>query len=693
MKRFAALPALLVLAAGVGFGLQAQGSRPDGQSPTFSKDIAPIFYAHCVACHRPGEIGPFSLIAYADARQHATQIADVTRRRVMPPWKPAHGEVAFAGDRSLSDRQIATITAWVAGGAPEGNRADLPPAPRPSSGWELGTPDLIVTMPAPYTLQPSGGDVFRTFVIPIPTRDMRYVRAIEFRPGNPRAVHHANLGIDRTGSSRRMDAMDPEPGYVGGMVPDAAYPPGYMLGWTPGQRPRPSPEGMAWRLDPSSDLVVQLHMQPTGKPEDVQISAGFYFTNEAPVQTPIGLRLGSETIDIPAGETHYIISDAYTLPVDVQLLAVQPHAHNLGRTMVATATRPDGSKQPLISIADWDFRWQDVYRYEHPIALARGTTIYMEYTYDNSSGNPRNGSHPPKHVVWGQNTTDEMGDLWVQMVATDRADFAKLADDVGRKTRGEDLAAYTKLMNAEPGNPLRHDTVAMLSLQAGDPVGAAREFRESLKINPDSAPTHYNLGIALSLERAYDAAMTEFREATRVDSNYADAYNNLGALLTMTGRIDEAEAQYRRALAIREDNADAHSNLARVLWAQGKGSEAIDHFRRASELRPDAPSPLAGLAWIRATASDAAMRNPAEAVALASRAADLTSRRDASIVDILAAAYASAGDFDRAVSTEREALGGAASIGSKPLTDQFAARLSMYMQHVPFVSPAVSRTP
>ncbi|HEX4347181.1 MAG TPA: tetratricopeptide repeat protein [Vicinamibacterales bacterium] len=685
MKKFLAT---LTIGLAIGAGLNAQGP-----GPTFSRDIAPIVYEHCVACHRPGEIGPFSLLTYSDVRQHATQIADVTRRRVMPPWKPAHGQVAFVGDRSLSDAQIQTVGAWVAQGAVEGNPSDLPPAPAAASGWQLGTPDLVVTMPAAYALQPAGTDVFRTFVIPIPTHEAKYVRAIEFRPGNSRAVHHANIGIDRTGSSRRLDAMDAEPGYVGGMVPDAAYPPGYMLGWTPGQRPRPSPDGMPWRLEASSDLVVQLHMQPTGKTEAVQISAGFYFTNDPPVQTPVGLRLGSETIDIPAGQTHYIVSDSYTLPVDVQVLAVQPHAHNLGRTMVATATLPDGSTRPLISIADWDFRWQDVYRYEHPMALPRGTVLYMEYSYDNSDGNARNTSHPPKHVVWGQNTTDEMGDLWVQMVPAAMADLAFLADDIGRKTRGEDLAAYTKLMNAEPGNPLRHDTVAMLSLQGGDAVAAAREFRASLRLNPDSAPTHYNLGIALSIERSYDEAMAEFREAIRVDPSYADAHNNLGALLTLTGQFDAAADHYRQALAIREDNADAHSNLARVLWAQGKGSEAVEHFRRASTLRPDAPSPMAGLAWIRATAPDVSMRNPVEAVTLGERAVALTGHRDPTVVDILAAAYASAGDFDRAAATAREALALASASGSKPLSDQIAARLSMYLQHVAFVSPQPATKP
>jgi len=430
-----------------------------------------------------------------------------------------------------------------------------------------------------------------------------------------------------------------------------------------------------------------LHMQPTGKPEDVQVRAAFYFTDKPPVRTPIGLRLGSETIDIDPGDAHYVVSDSYVLPVDADLLAVQPHAHNLARQMHAEAALPGGAAIPLITIDDWDFRWQDVYRYEKPIRLPRGSRISMQYVYDNSAANVRNPTHPPAHVVWGQNTTDEMGDLWLQLVPVANSDFAPLADDIGRKTRGEDIAAYTKLLNSDPSNPLRHDTVGMLSLQGGDPVSAAREFRASLALNSESAPTHYNLGIALSLERQYDEAIGQFRDALRIDPNYADAHNNLGALLTLRGAFDEAVVHYRRAIAIRDDSSDAHSNLARVLWAQGHSTDAVAEFTRALALKPDAPSPLAGLAWVRATAKDAALRNPGEAVADAERAAALTARRDPSVLDILAAAYASAGQFDRAASTAQAAVDLAAASGSTPLAEQIRARLALYAQRRPFVSP------
>ena len=402
------------------------------QTPvTFSKDIAPIIFERCASCHRPGEIGPFSLLSYSDVRQHLTQIADATKRRVMPPWKPTAPSNEFVGDRTLSPEQIQTIQDWVARGAPEGNRRDLPPMPQWASGWQLGQPDLIVTMDAPYTLRPDGADVFRTFVLPIPTTAARYVKAVEFHPGNPRAVHHANIGIDRTKSSRRLDAADPEPGYVGGMVPDADYPAGYMLGWTPGQDARPSPDGMAWRLEPSSDLVVQLHMQPTGKPEPVQVSVGFS-SFRVRRENPIGLRLGGERSRsprrTPAGRA------GRTRPT--------PGGQALPDTNSgARPGRYDGTARPLITIKDWDFRWQDVYRYAEPFILPRGTAISMRFTYDNSAANPRNPSQPPKAVEWGQNTTDEMGDLWLQVVPRLKADFAILTADINQKTRTEDLAA------------------------------------------------------------------------------------------------------------------------------------------------------------------------------------------------------------------------------------------------------------
>ena len=659
-----------------------------GADLTFYKDIAPIVWHRCSPCHRPGEIGPFTLLTYDDVRGRAAQIAAVTARRIMPPWKPEPGAGTFQNERRLADDELQKLQRWIADGAPAGDRSRPTQAPPLwADGWGLGPPDLIVKMPEPYTVPAAGADLFRTFVIPMPVERPRYVRALEFRPDNARVVHHANLGVDRTRSSRQLDARDPEPGYVGGMVQDARYPEGQMLGWTPGQAPHPSPRDMAWRLEPGSDLVAQLHLQPTGKPERLQVSVGVYFTDEAPQRAPLGLRLGSETIDIPAGDRAYTVADQYVLPVDVELLAIQPHAHNLARRMEASARLPDGSTRPLIAIADWDFRWQDVYRYTQPVVLPKGTTIAMRYVYDNSTANARNPHQPPTRVVWGQNTSDEMGDLWLQVVPRATADFAVLERDFRRKTLAEDLAAYTKLLDGDPNNALRHDAVGDLLLQAGRLDEAVVRYRRSLELNPRSASTHYNLGYALSARGRRDEAIAQFNEALAIDPEYAQAHNNLGALLQMTGRFDEALAHYRRAVALRADNVDAVTNLGQLLSTLGRPAEAVERFRAAIVMDPGNAQALSGLAWIRATSWDAALHDASEAVMLAERAAAATERRSVSALDALAAAYAAAGRYDEAVAAARSGIALASAAGQTEAAAQFSLRLQLYQDRKPYRMP------
>jgi len=654
---------------------------------TFTKDIAPIVWDRCASCHRPGEIGPFSLVTYDDVKRRLTQIADATSRRVMPPWKPEPGAEDFQDQRRLTDVEVLTLQRWIAGGAVEGDPSDLPPRPSWNDGWRLGVPDLIVRMPEAYTVRADGPDVFRTFVIPIPLSTGRYVRALEFQPGNARVVHHANLGVDRTQASRQLDLRDPEPGYVGSMGADARYPVGQLLGWTPGQAPHASPDGMTWRVEPGSDLVAQLHLQPTGKPEPVQISVGFFFTDMPPVRTPVGLRMGSETIEIPAGERDHMVVDRYVVPVDVDVIAIQPHAHNLARRMEATATLPDGTTRRLIAINDWDFRWQDVYRYANPFQLPKDTVIAMRFTYDNSADNIRNPHRPPARVVWGQNTTDEMGDLWLQLATRTSADHHILAADVGRKAHTEDVAAYTKLLRRDPENPLRHDAVANLYLEDGHIDEAIDHYKHSLRLEPRSAQTHYNLGVALSMRNRRDEARVQFEEALRIDPAYAQAHNNLGALLHLLGRTDLAVEHYRRAATLRPDNVEAHANLGQLLSAQGRGAEAAREFRAALSLRADTALALSGLAWIRATAADAGLRNSDEAVSLAERAIEQTGRRDLGALDALGAAYASAGRFAEAEAAVQSAMDLAIAAGLPAVAAQFGQRRELYRQRRPYRTP------
>jgi mono/diheme cytochrome c family protein len=533
--------------------------------PTFAKDIAPVIFDACASCHRPGGPGPFSLLTHEDVRRHATQIVQVTKTRFMPPWKADPDNGPFVGQRRLSDREIALIEEWVAAGAPAGDthRATTPAAR--SDGWQLGTPDLIVTIPTPFTLQAEPTDVFRIFAIPLPIDGVRYVRGLEFLPGNARVVHHANIRLDYTASTRDLDSKDPLPGYDGLMPRTAVYPDGHFLGWTPGQLAPLVASTFAWTLKPGADLVVQLHLQPSGAVESVQPRIGLYFSREPPTRTPAILRLGSQGIDIEPGTARYTIRDSYVLPVDVELHAVQPHAHYRARDVRGTATLPDGTTRTLIHIKEWDFRWQHVYRYESPPALPKGTRLAMEYVYDNSDANPRNPDRPPRRVFWGQRTIDEMGDLWFQLLPANNGDLLALNAETQRKMMVEDAIGYETMLRANPAEVELHDDAAVLYLALGRPADAARHFRESVRLKPSSAAAHFNYATALSVNGDLDEAIAEYQQALAIDPAYASAHNNLGSVFSALGRSFDALRHFRRAVELDPANAQAQANLAREL--------------------------------------------------------------------------------------------------------------------------------
>src|SRR5438094_28628 len=238
---------------------------------SFSRAVAPIVFQKCAGCHRPGQSAPFALLTYQEVYKHARQIAEVTQRRYMPPWLPEPGYGEFAFDRRLSVDQIETIQQWVADGAIEGDPTDLPPQPQFPERWQLGWPDLVLTLPQAHTLPAEGKDVYRNFVVPIPVPTLKYVKGVEFLPGNARVVHHAFIDVDETGQSRRLAERENPPGFDGMELPDSAVMPGgQLLGWQPGKAAYFSPRGLSWVLRPNTDLVLQLHMHPSGKPEILQ---------------------------------------------------------------------------------------------------------------------------------------------------------------------------------------------------------------------------------------------------------------------------------------------------------------------------------------------------------------------------------------------------------------------------------------
>jgi hypothetical protein len=382
------------------------------QEVTFSEHIAPIIFNNCTGCHRPGEIAPFPLRTYQEVSAHGTMIREVTASRYMPPWKAVHGFASYLDERALSREQIALIARWVDGGMPEGDPAKLPDLPLFPSGSHLGTPDLVLKLPEPYTHAGNGRDEYRCFVLPTGLVGDRKIRAIEFRPGNPKIVHHALLFLDTTGAGRALDDRDAGEGYVGfggpGFDPAETYFP-----WAPGTLARFLPTGITSKMFAKSDLVIQIHYAPTTLDQTDQSSVNIFFADDAvPSREMIQKMITpSELVNgpfvIPAGEKKSFVAK-YNVPVDFSVMTVAPHMHLLGRTVKSYVVTPAKDTIPLVAIDDWDFHWQGGYTFTKLQKVPRGSVLYYETTYDNTDDNPSNPNSPPKLARWGESTLDEM---------------------------------------------------------------------------------------------------------------------------------------------------------------------------------------------------------------------------------------------------------------------------------------------
>ncbi|HEY7498473.1 MAG TPA: hypothetical protein VH740_08165 [Vicinamibacterales bacterium] len=425
----------------------ARGSQRPGSPArvTFTETIAPILYANCVTCHRPGEAAPFPLISYEDVVKRADLIGDVTQSRYMPPWHAAPGFGEFVGERRLTDAQIASIAAWVAAGMPRGDASKMPKLPAfPADGWRLGQPDLILEMPVAFDLPASGPDVFRNFVIPTKLAEDKWVRAVEYRPSARKVVHHAIFAAVPAGQFAKRDGADGRPGFGGmssaGVVNSGGDSRG-LGGWAVGAQPMALPNGVALRLPKNADFLLQLHFHLSGKPESEKSQIGIFFTDTPPqknlftVELPALFGVGAG-IDIAPGQKGYTIKDSFTLPGDISIFSAMAHAHYLAKEMKAIATLPDGSTKPLIWISDWDFNWQDSYVYKKPIALPKGTRIDSTLVYDNSADNPRNPISPPRRALWGEESFDEMGTVGFGFEVLNDADVPLFQQALGARNKG-----------------------------------------------------------------------------------------------------------------------------------------------------------------------------------------------------------------------------------------------------------------
>jgi hypothetical protein len=363
----------------------------------------------------------------------ASDIKSFTQRRIMPPWKVTEG-VAFHHERRLTDREIATLAAWADGGTPAGDPKDAPPPAKFPAGWQLGTPDLVLTVPDDFTLGPTGSDLFRCFVLPTGLKEDKWVAAIEVRPGNPRIVHHALLVTDIQRQGRKLETkaqereksikIDPEhptarfdrgPGYsitMGvGFIPS-----GGLLGWAPGQTGRYLPEGSGLLLHKDADVVMQLHYHRNGRLERDRTQVGVYFATK-PVTHPYkgGIMVGGSKgslipyfFTIPAGAERFHLEGDSWATADFTLHSVMPHMHMIGKEVKVTFTPPDGKERVLIHIKEWDYNWQETYFLKEPIAVKAGTRFHLDAWYDNSAKNPHNPFNPPRRISFGEQTTNEM---------------------------------------------------------------------------------------------------------------------------------------------------------------------------------------------------------------------------------------------------------------------------------------------
>ncbi len=684
---------------------------------TWSHQIAPLVYNNCTTCHHPGGAGPFSLLTYEDARRWGTQMAAVTSSRYMPPWLPEHGYGDFADERRLSSEQIALIAKWVQAGMPQGDPVAAPAAPQYSETWQHGKPDLILTVERPFTLPASGTDVFRNFVLPYPLKQTHFIRAMEIRPAVPRIVHHANILIDRTASFRRahpeqwkdgVPGMELEVDTGNDFDPDSNF-----LFWKPDTPVLVEPEGMPWRLDPGNDLILNMHLKPSGKPETASAEIGLYFTNQPPSKQPMLLQLEHDAaLDIPAGDRSFVVEDALRLPVDVEVLGIYPHAHYLGKRMEAWATLPDQKKQWLILIPDWDIDRQSVYRYRSPVFLPKGSVVHMRYIYDNSSANEHNPHSPPVRVRAGNRSEDEMAHLWLQVLPVnvpagspdprllleeawmrnwltkdpgDIVPLYNLASALAAEGKyPEAIAIYRHALALHPGEERTLNELGAALENSGDwqqaqkmflqdiadhpatcnarfnlarsdlkhdqASAAEQQFRTMLAQCPPDATIRTGLGAALDIEGHAEAAEAEFRAALQIDPHDFTALYNLGGLALQAGQPQQAADLLQGAVEQRPKDAEARQQLAAAYALSGHMSDAVEQLRAALTLSPSNPDLHADLSQALASTGQLEQAIAERKAALHLRADDADDWNNLGVLEARAGKITEArGDFMRAL--------------------------------------------
>jgi len=385
---------------------------------TYTRDVARIMQVKCQQCHRPNDVAPFALMTYDDAVTYAADIKTSLYNKTMPPWKPVPGFNNFADSYAITDDERNTILAWIDGGTPQGDRADMPePLPVSSSAWQLGDPDLILTMPE-YTPPPRATDTYRCFTLPTELTQNRFIAASQALPGNPQITHHVLLFLDETGQSEKLNGADGQPGYTCFGGPNLTTVAGSDIldstllgGWAPGFRTRRLADDIGIPIPKGARVVMQVHYHPAGREGSDKTQLGFWFADTAKIRHRlINVPVVNDRFLIPAGAANYPVTATLNVPfgLSAKVITVAPHMHNLGRQIKVEVQDRDGTTRPLIYIDNWDFNWQGFYTPTEPMAVPSGSTVRVTAVYDNSEGNPKNPNNPIVPVGWGERTTDEM---------------------------------------------------------------------------------------------------------------------------------------------------------------------------------------------------------------------------------------------------------------------------------------------
>jgi peroxiredoxin/mono/diheme cytochrome c family protein len=365
-----------------------------GSAVTYSNQIARIFQEHCVQCHRPGEIGPFSLTNYEESVGWAEMIREVVSEQRMPPWHadPKHGK--FANDWRLSDAQKEAIYDWVDAGAPEGDRSQLPPPREFAEGWQMGEPDQVFYISDKAFNVPASGEVrYQYFSVDPGFTEDKWISAAECRPGNRGVVHHIIVGVIPPGGDRKN---------IGSLHSE------WLTATAPGGRPLQLREGYAKLIPAGSKLFFQMHYTPNGKATTDRSCVGFKYADAKTVRKQVGTdKAATNKFVIPPGNDNFPVNAKHRFDRDTELLAMFPHMHLRGKSFRYTLIYPDQHREVLLNVPHYDFNWQNGYLLAEPKIIPAGSVMYCEAAFDNSEKNLGNPD-PTKSVTWGDQTWEEM---------------------------------------------------------------------------------------------------------------------------------------------------------------------------------------------------------------------------------------------------------------------------------------------